>query len=58
MTNALAIAIFSFLEEQLASVSSFLKASDGVFSDSATLELATVTGVVASGLTATLTVAI
>ena len=33
-------------------------ASDGVFSDGASLELATVTGTVASGLTATLTIAI
>ena len=33
-------------------------ASDGIFSDGATLELATVTGTVAGGLTATLTVAI
>jgi hypothetical protein len=33
-------------------------ASDGVFSDGATLELATVTGSAATGLTATLTIAI
>ena len=41
-----------------ANASQVTLASDGIFGDGATLELATVTGTVAGGLTATLTVAI